>query len=93
MESCWTIMLPGRDGLSVLRVLREKGLQTPVRLLSARSHLTERMDGLNAGADDYLAKPFARSGLGLRRWHLRLRLPPVPKPAQRQRGGIKNPPG
>jgi DNA-binding response OmpR family regulator len=60
------IMLPVRDGLSVLRVLREKGLQTPVLLLSARSHLTERVDGLNAGADDYLAKPFALEELTAR---------------------------
>ncbi len=53
------IMLPGQDGLSVLRALRERGQTTPVLLLSARSHLSERVDGLNAGADDYLAKPFA----------------------------------
>lgn len=53
------IMLPGQDGLSVLRALRERGQATPVLLLSARSHLSERVDGLNAGADDYLAKPFA----------------------------------
>ncbi len=60
------IMLPGRDGLSVLRVLRERGNSTPVLLLSARSHVTERVDGLNAGADDYLAKPFALEELSAR---------------------------
>lgn len=60
------IMLPGRDGLSVLRVLRERGNQTPVLLLSARSHLNERVDGLNAGADDYLPKPFALEELTAR---------------------------
>lgn len=60
------IMLPGRDGLSVLRVLRERGNNTPVILLSARSHLTERVDGLNAGADDYLPKPFALEELTAR---------------------------
>jgi DNA-binding response OmpR family regulator len=60
------IMLPGRDGLSVLRVLRERGLNTPVLLLSARSHVNERVDGLNAGADDYLAKPFALEELTAR---------------------------
>ena len=60
------IMLPGRDGLSVLRVLRERGDNTPVLLLSARSHVTERVDGLNAGADDYLAKPFALEELSAR---------------------------
>ena len=52
------IMLPGRDGLSVLRQLRERGNATPVLLLSARGAVNERVDGLNAGADDYLAKPF-----------------------------------
>ena len=53
------IMLPGRDGLSVLRLLRERRGATPVLLLSARSEVNERVEGLNAGADDYLPKPFA----------------------------------
>lgn len=57
------IMLPGRDGLSVLRVLRERRVATPVLLLSARGEVTERVDGLNAGADDYLAKPFVLAEL------------------------------
>jgi len=52
------IMLPGRDGLSVLRQLRERGDTTPVLLLSARGAVNERVEGLNAGADDYLPKPF-----------------------------------
>ncbi|HUI08493.1 MAG TPA: response regulator transcription factor [Verrucomicrobiae bacterium] len=52
------IMLPGRDGLSILRALREKKNPVPVILLTARSGLNERVDGLNLGADDYLAKPF-----------------------------------
>jgi DNA-binding response OmpR family regulator len=52
------IMLPGRDGLSVLRQLRERQNTTPVLLLSARGEVNERVDGLNAGADDYLPKPF-----------------------------------
>jgi DNA-binding response OmpR family regulator len=52
------IMLPGRDGLSVLRRLREGGNGTPVLLLSARGDVNERVEGLNAGADDYLPKPF-----------------------------------
>lgn len=53
------IMLPGRDGLSVLRQLRLRGHKTPVLLLSARGEVNERVEGLDAGADDYLAKPFA----------------------------------
>lgn len=52
------IMLPGRDGLSILRNLREKHSTVPVILLTARSALNERLDGLNLGADDYLTKPF-----------------------------------
>jgi DNA-binding response OmpR family regulator len=52
------IMLPGRDGLSILRNLREQHSTVPVILLTARSALNERLDGLNLGADDYLTKPF-----------------------------------
>jgi len=52
------IMLPGRDGLSILRNLRERRSTVPVILCTARSALHERLDGLNTGADDYLTKPF-----------------------------------
>jgi len=52
------IMLPGRDGLSVLKQLRDRHNLTPVLLLSARGEVNERVEGLNAGADDYLPKPF-----------------------------------
>jgi two-component system OmpR family response regulator len=52
------LMLPGRDGLSVLRGLRAEGVTTPVILLTARNELGDRIEGLNLGADDYLAKPF-----------------------------------
>ena len=52
------IMLPGRDGLSILRSLREKGNLIPVIIVTARSGVNERIDGLNLGADDYLPKPF-----------------------------------
>ena len=52
------IMLPGRDGLSILRNLRERKISLPVILLTARSELNERLEGLNLGADDYLTKPF-----------------------------------
>jgi two-component system OmpR family response regulator len=52
------IMLPGRDGLSILRTLREEGNAVPVILLTARTGLNERIEGLNLGADDYLPKPF-----------------------------------
>ena len=53
------IMLVGRDGLSVLRQMRTHNNRTPVLLLSARGEINERVEGLDAGADDYLAKPFA----------------------------------
>jgi DNA-binding response OmpR family regulator len=52
------IMLPGRDGLSVLKGLRGAGNFTPVILLTARNELGDRVRGLDLGADDYLAKPF-----------------------------------
>lgn len=52
------IMLPGRDGLSVLKGLRSVGVKTPVILLTARNELDDRIEGFNLGADDYLAKPF-----------------------------------
>jgi len=60
------IMLPGRDGLSILRNLRERGMDVPVLLLTARSELNERLEGLNLGADDYLTKPFYVEELGAR---------------------------
>ncbi|HWA09051.1 MAG TPA: response regulator transcription factor [Opitutaceae bacterium] len=52
-------MLPDGDGLEVLNHLRERGIQTPVLVLTARGELKERVAGLEGGADDYLAKPFA----------------------------------
>ncbi len=52
-------MLPGLDGLSVVRALRAAGIATPVLILSALSSVDDRIDGLEGGSDDYLAKPFA----------------------------------
>ncbi len=52
------IMVPGRDGLSILKDLRRQGNNTPVILLTARNELDDRIEGLNIGADDYIAKPF-----------------------------------
>lgn len=60
------IMLPGQDGLSVLRQLRTQGSATPVLLLSARGEVDERVEGLDAGADDYLPKPFVVAELAAR---------------------------
>ena len=52
------IMLPKLDGLSVLRQIRSEGVQTPVLMLTARTTVPDKVAGLNAGADDYLTKPF-----------------------------------
>jgi DNA-binding response OmpR family regulator len=52
------IMVPGKDGLSILKELRRQGRNAPVILLTARNELDDRLSGLNLGADDYIAKPF-----------------------------------
>lgn len=52
------VMLPGRDGMDVCRELRQRGLQVPVLMLTARSQVVDRVVGLKLGADDYLTKPF-----------------------------------
>lgn len=57
------VMLPGRDGWSVLEELRNSGSQTPVLFLTARDDVRDRVKGLQMGADDYLVKPFAFSEL------------------------------
>ena len=53
------LMLPGRDGIEILRTLRARGLRTPVLVLTARDGVDDRVRGLDSGADDYLVKPFA----------------------------------
>jgi two-component system, OmpR family, copper resistance phosphate regulon response regulator CusR len=53
------LTLPGRDGLEILQALRQRGVKTPVLVLTARDSLQDRVTGLDAGADDYLIKPFA----------------------------------
>lgn len=57
------IMLPGRDGLSLLRLLRARHITTPALFLTARGEVSERIEGLELGADDYVAKPFDMSEL------------------------------
>ena len=57
------IMMPGMDGLEVLKKLRTDGVKTPVLLLTAKGDVEDRVSGLDAGADDYLPKPFAASEL------------------------------
>jgi DNA-binding response OmpR family regulator len=65
-------MMPGRDGIVVCRELRERGISTPILMLTARDSLEDRVTGLNTGADDYLTKPFGFSEL-LARIHALLR--------------------
>jgi two-component system, OmpR family, copper resistance phosphate regulon response regulator CusR len=60
------IMLPGRDGIEVLQTLRKQGSKTPVLLLTAKDAIEDRVLGLDAGADDYLVKPFAFAELTAR---------------------------
>jgi two-component system copper resistance phosphate regulon response regulator CusR len=57
------VMMPGRDGFSVVRQLRRKQINTPVIFLTARGDVEDRVRGLDAGADDYLTKPFSISEL------------------------------
>ena len=69
------IMLPGRDGIEILKTIRSKGITTPILLLTGRDTVEDRVIGLDSGADDYLVKPFAfpellaRIRLLLRRGH------------------------
>ena len=69
-------MLPGLDGLSLMRALRAGGVQTPAIFLTAIGGVDDRVDGLEAGADDYLIKPFAFSEL-MARVNALSRRPPV----------------
>src|ERR1700761_3919178 len=59
-------MLPGLDGISVIKALRAAGVETPILILSALGQLDERVIGLRAGGDDYLTKPFGFSELHAR---------------------------
>lgn len=60
------LMLPGGDGLTICKQVREKGIATPIMILTAKTQVDDRVAGLNAGADDYLTKPFAFSELQAR---------------------------
>ena len=57
------IMMPGLDGIQVLKQLRQEGITTPALFLTARSEVSQRVEGLDAGADDYLPKPFSTAEL------------------------------
>lgn len=57
------IMMPGLDGLQVLQTLRRNGIKTPALFLTARTEISQRVEGLDVGADDYLPKPFSTAEL------------------------------
>lgn len=81
-------MLPKLDGLSMLRQLRAEGNRTPVLILSALSDVDERVKGLRAGGDDYLAKPYAFSELLARVEGLSLRRAPEPQKTRLEAAGL-----
>ena len=60
------VMLPGKDGLEVCRELRRAGLKTPILMLTAKARETEKVMGLEIGADDYVTKPFGTKELRAR---------------------------
>ncbi len=70
------VMLPGRDGIEVCRILRTRGVRTPILMLTARDPVEDRVAGLDSGADDYLVKPFAFAEL-LARLRALMRREPV----------------
>jgi two-component system OmpR family response regulator len=74
------LMLPQRDGLSVIETLRHRGVMTPVLILSARREIDDRVRGLQAGGDDYLTKPFAFAELLARVQALVRRATRTPEP-------------
>jgi two-component system OmpR family response regulator len=82
------VMLPGLDGLATCRTLRSEELWTPVLLLTARDSVASRVEGLDAGADDYLVKPFSFEEL-LARLRALTRRMPVERPAVLTAAGIR----
>jgi two-component system OmpR family response regulator len=81
------LMLPGRDGLEVCRALRGRGCWAPVLVLTARTRVDDRVRGLDAGADDYLPKPFDFEEL-LARLRALLRRAPAERPVRLELGAL-----
>jgi len=82
------LMLPGRDGLDVCRALRARGCWAPVLVLTARGRVGDRIVGLDAGADDYLAKPFDFGEL-LARLRAVMRRAPAERPVAIEVGDLR----
>lgn len=81
------VMLPGRDGFEVAKTLRQRGVTTPILMLTARSQVVDRVVGLKLGADDYLTKPFEMIELVARVEALLRRAPASTAPVGRYRFG------
>ena len=82
------VMLPGADGFEVCRRLREAGTWSPVLMLTARDAVEDRVEGLDAGADDYLTKPFSFAEL-LARLRALVRRPPLERPTMLEVGDLR----
>lgn len=82
------IMMPGEDGLSLLKALRDEGNETPVLLLTARGQASDRIEGLRFGADDYLPKPFEPEELALRTSAILKRSHVPPPPTEIEMSGL-----
>jgi two-component system, OmpR family, response regulator len=82
------VMLPGSDGFDVCRRLRKEGVWSPVLMLTARDAIDDRVTGLDAGADDYLSKPFAFDEL-LARVRALTRRPPLERPTVLEVGDLR----
>jgi two-component system OmpR family response regulator len=82
------VMLPGLDGFAVCRRLRQEGVWSPVLMLTARDEIDDRVSGLDAGADDYLTKPFSFEEL-LARLRSLTRRAPVERPPVLTVGGLR----
>ena len=82
------VMLPGTDGFEVCRRLRRDGVWTPVLMLTARDAVDDRVGGLDAGADDYLTKPFSFEEL-LARLRALTRRAPIERPPVLEVGGLR----
>jgi two-component system OmpR family response regulator len=86
------LMLPGTDGLEVSRKLRERGCWSPILMLTARGDVSTRIEGLNAGADDYLPKPFDYGEL-VARLNAIMRRAPLARPTAITVGDVRLDPG
>jgi two-component system, OmpR family, response regulator len=82
-------MLPGLDGIGVVKALRAAGSQAPVLFLTALNAVADRVEGLEAGADDYLAKPFSFAELRARIHALARRLPLAEEPVELEVGDLR----